>query len=104
MSPYASCKNKSGIKFRRNAWIRLVRGLVFTCFVGSTTCIVHPPSFFAEGKGHELLHSNHFKPLHYGTETFSLGGSLLVIKTLKAFACNPPEWDARLDFYFLILV
>ena len=105
MSPYASCKNKSGIKFRRNAWIGLVRGLVFTCFVGSTTCIVHPLSFFAEGKGHELLHSNHFKPLYYGTETFSLDGSLLVIKTLsKAFACNPPEWDARLDFYFLILV
>lgn len=98
MWPYASCKSKNGIKFRRNAWIGLVRGLVFTCFVVSTTCIVHPPSFFAEGK---RAWTCTFKPLHYGTETFSL----LVIKTLsKAFVCNPSERDARLDSYFLILV
>ena len=96
MTPYASCKNKqNGTKFRRNAWIGLVRGLVFTCFAISTTCIVHPPSFFAEGKGHELVHSN----------PFTMARRLLVIKTLsKAFVCNPSEWDARLDSYFLILV
>ena len=81
--PYASCRNKNGIKFQRNACIGLVRGLVLICF--DSFHHMHRSSTVLFCRRH-MAWTCTFKPLHYGMETFSLGGSLSVIKTLaKAF-------------------